>query len=565
MARAHKLGLYLDAARNVTPRQAVGRLRRAIPPVVLAAGIRARPPGAMRPVALGLGVAHAPQSGPTAPPHEDGVFRAVGVHRSVGSPRFWSDPEDGLLFLFHLHGFEPLARYVAGARTDRGDAFWESRISSWLDEHPRPTLPAWHPYPTSNRVIAWVAALSARDRWSPGLRARWAGEALRQARYLRRAIEHDIGGNHVIRNGVALAAAGAVFPASGLLAKGLRTLRREAGRQVLPDGGHQERSTSYHLEVQQDLVDVAALHMRLDRPIPDWLEDAIERMEAWSAELRGPDGRLPLLNDAWEGPRSNRRRARPLTDLRDSGYLVLRAGEDQLVFDVAPLSAPHLPPHAHADALSFVLWGDGLPVVIDPGTCAYTGPRRAEFRQTRAHNTVEVDAEDQCVFWGDFRLASPPRVHLHGVRRHGDVVVCSASHDGYRRLPDPVSHFRTMVWWPGRGVVAVDLLRAGNSHRVRSSLRFAPGLERNGAQLAGPFEATALGDVQAGGTTRPFSPYLGRAEPTAALELEALVAPDTPFGWSLLRPPARVSSLTSDLIVLSSGEDSLSVPLTWDR
>ncbi len=154
----------------------------------------------------------------------------------------------------------------------------------------------------------------------------------------------------------------------------------------------------------------------------------------------GPDGALPLLNDAWEGPAIREPPAEePLTQLADSGYVVFRHGDDQAVFDVGPLCPPHLPPHGHADALSFVLWGDGRPVVVDPGVGAYTGPLRNRFRATAAHNTVEVDGASQCVLWGDFRLARLPTVRAALPRKHaGGVVTVAARHDGYRRLDDPV-------------------------------------------------------------------------------------------------------------------------------
>ena len=36
-----------------------------------------------------------------------------------------------------------------------------------------------------------------------------------------------------------------------------------------------------------------------------------------------------------------------------------------------PASPPNLPAHAHGDALSFQLWVDGKPVVVDPGMPTY--------------------------------------------------------------------------------------------------------------------------------------------------------------------------------------------------
>ena len=251
-------------------------------------------------------------------------------------------------------------------RTPEGDAFWGEVVDSWLTAYDRPSSPAWHPYPTSLRIIAWSAALSALDDWPRELRDRVAASTLRQARYLRRALERDIGGNHVIKNATALALAGGVFASSGLLQPALRHLERETHSQVLADGGHEERTTSYHREVMADLADVREVLVRVGHAVPAWLDEVLGSMSRWATVMAGPDGRLPLLNDAWEGPPIPHG-GPDVSVLRESGYVVFRHGEDQLIFDCGPRCPRHLPAHAHADALSVVLWLDGAPVVIDPG------------------------------------------------------------------------------------------------------------------------------------------------------------------------------------------------------
>jgi hypothetical protein len=231
------------------------------------------------------------------------------------------------------------------------------------------------------------------------------------------------------------------------------------------------------------------------------------------------------------------------------------------VFDVGPLSPPHLPPHAHADALSFVLWADGLLLITDPGTYAYTGPWRNSFRATAAHNTVEVDDEDQCQLWADFRIAYPPRVRAEPLRRYGDVVVASGAHDGYRRLADPVDHHRTLVWCRG-GVIVVDVLHARRSHSIRSRLHLAPGAVGDGLRRVGPIVIRALGT---GGKVHRadgyYAPYIGRRVRADVVMDERIVDPAVPFGWSLLREGWRVTSLDPSRLVLAGPEGRVTIPL----
>jgi hypothetical protein len=555
--------LYVDAARRMTSRQLAGRTRRLCPPALLAAGTTLRQSPEWTSLAEGLGVDRAPQSGPVPAPHETRTFCAVGASRRYGAPAFWTDSSDGRLFLFHLHGFSALAAYVAGQQTVTGDRFWADVIADWLAKESRPRQPSWYPYPTSLRLVAWSAALP-RLTWPERLDERVAAEVARQARYLRRAVEHDIGGNHVLKNAIALVFAGAVVPASGVFEHGLRLLRLQVEQQILADGGHEERSTSYHLDVTHDLSDVAEVLLRRDGSAPPWLEDALARARQWEAAVTGPDLRLPLLNDAWESPPRPSRVSDPVSHLAQSGYLVFRHDGDQAIFDVGPVSPPHLPPHAHADVLSFVFWADGRPLLVDPGSYVYTGPWRNHFRGTSAHNTVEIDGADQCELWGDFRVAFPPRVRVGGVRSDRNFAVATACHDGYGRLADPVEHHRALVWLPRYGLVVVDRLCSRRAHAIRTRLHVAPGVRCDGANSVAGFDVVALGGGEVRQAEAAYSPFLGRKVPIDVLEDVRTVEPDTPFGWSVLRKGVLIARLELNRVELSvEGQSVLTVPLEW--
>lgn len=537
-----RLRLYGDAVRCMTTRQLLYRTRRLLPYRLLALGTRARDPDAWRPLAGGLAVDHAPQSGPTPRPEATGTFDAVGHRRTFRDhPDFWRADEDGLLFAFQLHGFSELANYASTDGCAEHDRFWISVVSSWLDCEGQPSDPGWHPYPMSCRIVAWCSALS-RGRWPAVLQERMLRSLVHQAAVLTRCVEHDIGGNHVLRNATALTFAGVCLGDERMERKALSLLRDELSRQVLADGGHEERSTSYHRVVLSDVIDVGHLLERGGRRIPGWLVTARQTMTAWDRAMRGPDGRLPMLNDAWEGPPAQLEPPRcPVTILRESGYVVMRHGSDQAIFDVGLLAPPHLPPHAHADALSFVLWADGRPLITDPGSFSYSGSERARFRGTAAHNTLEVDELDQCELWGDFRAAYMPRVELSAVDTIGDVTMIVGGHDGYGRLADPVKHQRTLCWLPGDGLVVIDELLAEHPHRVRSRLHLAPGTSVQGNRI-GPLCLRTLGsgptyDVLEGS----FSPYIGTLGPIQVIERSLLSQPHVPFGWALLRPHARAA------------------------
>ena len=67
--------------------------------------------------------------------------------------------------------------------------------------------------------------------------------------------------------------------------------------QVLPDGGHYERSPSYHCQVLGDLIDVGALLEAAGFPPVDGLDDTVDAMRRWLGAMLLPDGDVPLFND----------------------------------------------------------------------------------------------------------------------------------------------------------------------------------------------------------------------------------------------------------------------------
>jgi len=534
------LRLYADALRHMTARQLLYRPRRLLSPRVLASGTRLRDPGAWLPLAAGLAVDRVPQSAPAPAPETTGEYSSVGCQRRFrDEPAFWRAGDDGLLFAFQLHGFAELSRYASTEPRAEHDLFWSCVIASWLEHEGSPSMPGWHPYPMSGRIAAWCSALS-RGGWPVALQQQMLRSLTRQAAVLARCIEHDIGGNHVLRNATGLTFAGVCLGDARLERRGLDLLRNELPRQILADGGHEERSPAYHRGVLCDLVDIATLLGRASRPVPKWLVSAQQQMTAWERAMRGPDGRLPLLNDAWEGPSEPSSRSRdPISVLRSSGYVVLRHAGDQAILDVGLVAPAHLPPHAHADALSFVLWADGRPLITDPGSFTYSGEERRGFRGTASHNTVEVDGLDQCELWGDFRAAFMPRVELCEIENHDDVTMVVGRHDGYRRLADPVDHQRTFCWLPEDGLVVIDELRSKRHHQIRSRLHLAPGVSARDGQV-GPMRLGVLGPgpphkVRAG----RYSPFIGQAVPIEVIERPLQAGPRVPVGWALLRPGAR--------------------------
>lgn len=193
--------------------------------------------------------------------------------------------------------------------------------------------------------------------------------------------------------------------------------------------------------------------------------------DAKSRWLLGDDAaaRFDALRATGEIAAASPRRAFP-----EGGYYILGSDFDtsrevRIVADAAPLGFLSIAAHGHADALSFTLSAAGREILIDPGTYAYHTDEewRNYFKGTSAHNTLRVDGMDQSVSGGKFLWIRHANATCERFETTDEADVFVGSHDGYRRLRDPVTHRRELIYRAReRALVVVDSLSAQLPHRI---------------------------------------------------------------------------------------------------
>ena len=192
-----------------------------------------------------------------------------------------------------MHYFDDLN--AAGAALRRS---WHAPLlKRWVIENRPGTGPGWDAYPTSRRIVNWIKfdlrfnALPEECRDSMAVQVRW----------LRRRLEYDLLGNHLLANAKALVHAGLYFSgaaAQGWYALGLDLMVRQLSEQILPDGGHFERSTMYHALVLEDVLDTVNILHCYGRTVPPQWRELILRMRNWLGVMTHPDGDIAFFNDA---------------------------------------------------------------------------------------------------------------------------------------------------------------------------------------------------------------------------------------------------------------------------
>jgi hypothetical protein len=440
-------------------------------------------------------------------------------------PPDWHDEHLERLRLFHLHcGEEILGSARAGS--DRFIEAARNGLDAWITRNPAALGDGWHPYPLSTRVGNWIAACSLE----PALASpRLAASVASQLAYLGRNVEDEILGNHVIRNARALVLGGAATGDTAAFERGLDLLERELPEQVLQDGGHYERSPVYHVVVLRDLMEIAAVSRS---PL---VESVVARMRDFAAAAMRPDGRPALFNDsplALAPCLEDLPVPKQGLDLRPySGYAFVRADKLWLAFDCGSPAPNFLPAHAHADALSFQLWFDGTPVVVDPGMPTYElGRKRNWFRGTRAHATVCIDGRDQFEMWDAFRSGPFPDIELldaSGDRSEGMARGRVAGIPGLRG----VVHTRELRWTPTE-VVVEDLIEGSGERTLESALPLPPGtmITANRLVVAG-LAIEAFGPLKWSVEQRVVAETLFDESPAPAVVLRGTVRPPVRFGW----------------------------------
>jgi len=460
-----------------------------------------------------------------------GSFRFLGEDRSLGEPADWNQADAPRLWQFHLHYFE-----WAWALMQAPDRVWARESFARLWRSWRASIQpacgdAWSPSVASLRVWVLCSVFEALVRESD-IESNYLDQIGWHAGFVRSHLELDLGGNHLVKNIKALIGAGEFLGRPDLVSTGRRLLEAQLPIQVLADGGHFERTSSYHCQVLGDFIDIAALLASCDAPPVVGLDKAISAMRRWLDAMVGSDGDVALCNDAV--PVGARRLAAlapgppsegPVTVLAASGYVVVRPDEHtQLILDVGDPCPDDLPGHAHADCLSFELWIDHERWVVDTGTSTYeAGPRRAYERSTAAHNTVEIDGQDQTEVWGVFRAARRARGKLELVSSDGDTVEIVASHNGYRRLDGSPLHRRKWRISSGR-VEITDTVLGTAAHLVVSRLHVAPGAASR-CSIAGQGGRTTC-------ETCTTAWGFGSLRPTTVHRLQTdFVPPPVTLGW----------------------------------
>lgn len=406
----------------------------------------------------------------------------------------WKSAEMSKLWRYNLHYFD----YILDSNRSKENVKW--LISEWIEHNPLGTDDAWEPFPVSLRMVNWIKLFLRLD-FKGQIEGPWLKSLYHQALWLEKNIEYHLLANHLFKNGKALVFAGLYFAgddAERWLKKGLQILSTQLEEQILPDGGHFERSPMYHAMVLEDCLDLLNICTgHRNKNVTDfmaYLKPVTGTMLSLLLGLTHPDGEIALFNDAAFGIEATpaelteyyerltgeqvRVPSEKAWSLPATGYYVMspKSG-DRLIIDCGPVGPDYQPGHSHCDNLSFELSLKGRRVIVDSGCCQYVdGDIRRYNRGNAGHNTLTIDGENQSEVWGAHRCgrrAYPLYANLE--ERADGSLHFSGAHNGYRHLKGSPVHNRTITW-SGDTFLIEDRVEGKGSHDIEAQLHIHPGL-----------------------------------------------------------------------------------------
>lgn len=343
---------------------------------------------------------------------------------------------------------------------------------------------------------------------------------------------------HLTGEGLGLFYLGTVLPqfkdADRWKAAGAEILTDQVTHHVRPDGVYFEQSTYYHRYTVDFYLHFLILLKSAGRVVPAEIQERLILLLDHLMYLTRPDGKTPLIGDddggcllplhlaaqddfrsvlsvgaaifnrpdykfvaggahedvLWLGGTEMLTRLDQLqmvppektsVAFEHGGYYVMREGwskdSNYLLFDCGPHGTLNCG-HAHADALSFELCAQGQPKLVDPGTYTYTGDgqQRQWFRSSFAHNTISIDGRSSSEPGDPFSWNTIAHCKASSWLSCDRFDYVEGSHEGYRRLPDPVTLKRTALFLKNDYWVIHDRVLSHSSHTADVAFHFDSGL-----------------------------------------------------------------------------------------
>ncbi len=502
----------------------------------------------------------------------NGQIELAGQTISNPAP-LWSPLGANTDWLREYHSFSWL-RSLRAAAGDHARRTAREMVKRWIEDNSQWRALTWEPATTGCRLYNWLghyefignsADIDTRQRLHESL--------AEQARYLSHCLPAGLTGVQLIRAIKGLLYAAVCLPeGEDWLTQALKLLTKELAHQILPDGGHIQRSPHIHLEVLRHLIDIRATLHAGGKEVPGTIISAIESMSPVLRLFLHGDGGLSLFNDSnedhgWQIDMVLQRaegRKQPLMSAPQSGFQRVQSGRILLIVDAGAPPPPGYDLTAHAGTLSFEMSIGRERLISNCGVQRHHPQWQWVPRATAAHSTATLGETNSAHLTPFGGLAKRPQNVTCRREEEREEISLDMSHDGYVEKFGVIHQRKLTALSKGVGIQGHDLFVATNTGHENSRQEFAIRFH-----LHSDVQASSINDgeavllrLQKGGGWQfscadahlglEPSIYLGKSGEIRRSQQIVLsgitTSNDTAVEWSVLRvPPKKITSKSNQI------------------
>jgi len=418
------------------------------------------------------------------------TFKFLNEEKELSFPINWNDKSQSQLWNFNLHYFdwarESLETLIINDKFELKLFLIGNLIDDWIDNNKLGKGNGWNSYTISLRIRNWIWLFSCLPYL---INKKRIDSLYSQLTWLSNNLEKCHGGNHLLENLISLLICSKQFKnkhSFTIFNKALILLKKELNSQILEDGGHEERSGSYHFLILDRLLELACVMELTDDEIPKWLLESLKKMYEWAEEVIIADYLLPRFNDSpldgcpkiknilffarsffgyiqkenlglrsllLQKRKINlyalnfQKKRKSLYDFPDTGWTIIRPNDEwDFIFKCGKSCPDKLPAHAHSDLLSFDLFYKGKPVISEVGTSTYGNNMIRYFeRSNAAHNVLQISKcfsnknkkkwIEPIEVWGNHRAGRKANILSRDLgNSNNNNYWVKGSHDGFLKI-----------------------------------------------------------------------------------------------------------------------------------
>jgi uncharacterized heparinase superfamily protein len=436
----------------------------------------------------------------TKHPYQRDLAHRISRHLAGDRAALWDKPEGDVEYACNRQRFYLFSGIFIEAAA-APDCYVHAMLA-WIDMFPPAHNRAWDSFNCSLRLINWaktLAPLAVVSTSDKSIRNKILGSIDVQARRMYSESKFEVPGNHVILTLFALWLVGTHVPqlrhAQRWRQYADRRLAQEIMAQFYSSGFHFEHSTHYHLQVTLTALYWAYGRQSEGAPVEKSIEHTLRRACSAVARMVLPDGSIAAFGDGGFSffHASVQQDVRAINHLADRlfgshpcatttevhdiyPYLFARYDSATLLADVGSIGLFENPGHGHADIASFVYASQGVPLMIDPGTKAYSNNEEClSLKRSSSHNTISIDGADHSYLWGFFRWGYLPDNPEYRVNQTVGGLTIETQYDGFWHIGG-VHHRRVLRLTP-RELTIIDSVRYAGARDVHLNFILHPDIE----------------------------------------------------------------------------------------